>query len=210
MALQYIQDSSEATKGEANKTPALDAAQSKDSGTNETLKTPVVTGVKDNSLSSNVVSLLITDQQEVAEYTYIGPLSIAQRHYLEQIANDPAYAKQQAEMLGTGYELVWAGHELPTEANGYTVDQRNAFLEQSKSSMFKMEQVRGERTAYYEKLKGEGMLPAEIFSKLLEFNANLPKSHDEALGWSKSGQSMPYSDYHQAKVQYLESLNNQA
>jgi len=53
---------------------------------------------------------------------------------------------------------------------------------------------------------------AEIFAKMLEFNANLPESYDDTLGWSKSGRAngMSYSDFQKAQLDYLQNLLDQA
>ena len=78
-----------------------------------------------------------------------------------------------------------------------------------KTRMADAKQVQGERTAYYESLAGQDLTPAEKYAKLLEFNVDLPPSHDATLGWSEFGSSMSYSDYNQTRLDYLQHLISQ-
>lgn len=215
MALLAMQTSNAANKAKTDNSPALDTLINQNKDVPDTAKAPVVTGVKDNGLSKDTLGHLISATQESdapnADIdTYNAALPVGVRHHLEQIANDPAYAKEQAKILGTSRELVFVGKELPTQANGYSPEESRIAFAKMKSNMLKMEQVRGDRTAYYEKMKDEGMPPAEIYAKLLEFNANLPKSHDDVLNWSESGQQLAYSDFQQASSDYFNNLFTKA
>lgn len=170
-----------------------------------------VTGVIGSNLSKEMTAQLLSESQETSASNsntegYDGPLSIGERHHLEDIANDPGYAASQAKLFGTGGELVWAGKVLPGVNNGFSDAERHAFLAKQSSKMANEKQVSGERSAYYENLLKQGLPPAEIYAKLLEFNANLPDSHDATLGWSESGMSMSYSDYNKARLDYLQQI----
>ncbi len=179
--------------------------------TNASPPNNAVTGTTGSNLSKEVMAQLIAVTQETADTkAYDGPLSTAERHHLEDIANDPGYAASQAKGFGTSHELVWAGWELPTVNNGYTAAEGMAFHVKEMANMASMKQVKEERTAYYENLKGQGLPPAEAYAKLLEFNANLPQSHDAALRWSESGRAMSYSDYNNARLEYLQNLISEA
>lgn len=172
-----------------------------------------VTGTTGSNLSKDVMGQLIAAQETGVSSTdakaYDGPLSIGERHHLEDIANNPRYAASQANLFGTGSELVFVGKMLPTVNNGYSDADRETFLTKQAGQMANEKQAQGERTAYYESLMRQGLPPAEIFAKLLEFNTNLPESHDATLGWSESGVSLSYSDYQKARLDYLQNLISQ-
>jgi len=141
---------------------------------------------------------------------YDGILSEPERHGLESIANDPVYAASQAKLIGTSGEMYFI-KELPTVNNGYSDAQRTAFLAKNKVQVAAIEAVQQQRTAYYENLTAQDLPPAEIYFKLLEFNANLPKSHDDTMEWSASRRAggPSYSDYNQARSDYLQNLISQ-
>jgi hypothetical protein len=175
-----------------------------------------VSGTTGSRLSAEMDRTLIGQQETGTSNTdtddYDGPLSLAVRHGLEDIANNPEYAATQARTIGIFGEFVWVGKVLPTENNGFTAAERNAFMARQNRQMAGMEQMQGKRTAYYENLAEQGLPPAEIFAKMLEFNANLPESYDDTLGWSKSGRAngMSYSDFQKAQLDYLQNLLDQA
>jgi len=167
-----------------------------------------VTGTTGSNLSKEVIDQLIAEAQETGVSNantdeYDGPLSIGERHHLEDIVNNPGYGASEAKMFGTSSELVFA---YKTRAELMASITSNSDI--SSARLAGMEKVLGERTAYYESLAGQDLTPAEKYAKLLEFNANLPQSHDATLGWSESGQSMSYSDYNNARLDYLQSLIN--
>jgi len=180
--------------------------------TASTTQTPTnaVTGTTGSNLSKEVIDQLMAEAQETGvsntdTETYDGPLSIGERHHLEDIVNNPGYGASEAKIFGTGMELI-RGFSSMAEAQAYfSKGGDNRFH----AKLADMQKVVGERTAYYENLSGQGMPPAEIFAKLLEFNVNLPPSYDDALGWSGPGRSMSYSDYNQTRLDYLQNLISQ-
>jgi hypothetical protein len=192
----------------------LAPSQNTETGAAVTAKAAAVTGTTGSNLSKEVMGQLIAAAQETSVSStdtkaYDGPLSIGERHHLEEIANNSGYAASQANLFGTGRELVFVGKTLPGVNNGFSDADRKAFLTKQAGQMANEKQVQGERTAYYESLMGQGLPPAETFAKLLEFNANLPESHDATLGWSESGVSLSYSDYQKARLDYLQNLIGQ-
>jgi len=173
-----------------------------------------VTGTTGSNLSKEVIEQLMAEAQETGvsntdTETYDGPLSIGERHHLEDIVNNPDYGASQAKLVGISGELVGVGKVLPTVNNGFSDAQRAAFLAKSKTQVAGMEQAQQQRSAFYSSLIAQDLPPAEIFAKLLEFNANLPSSHDDTLGWSRSGRSLSYSDYNQTRLDYLQNLISQ-
>lgn len=194
-----------------------DATSTRATAASATVQTTdnTITGTTGSRLSKEVMGQLIAAAQEANVSStdtkaYDGPLSVGERHTLEDIANNPGFAASQAKLLGRRGEAVFVGKTLPGVNNGFSDADRKAFLIKQAGQMANEKQVHGERTAYYESLMGQGLSPAEIFSKLLEFNANLPESHDATLGWSESGVSLSYSDFQKARFDYLQNLIGQA
>ncbi len=65
-----------------------------------------MTGVTGSNLSKEVIDQLMKATQEADTSNtdtekYDGPLSIGERHHLEDIASNTEYAKKQAEVIGT-------------------------------------------------------------------------------------------------------------
>lgn len=203
-----------AAKGEQKSTSAAAPTSTAAVGVTGQTTDNTVFGTTGSNLSKEVMGQLIAAAQETNVSStntkaYNGPLSIGERHRLEEIANNPGYAASEAKLLGRRGETVFVGKTLPGVNNGFSDADRKAFLTKQAGQMANEKQVQGERTAYYESLMGQGLPPAEIFSKLLEFNANLPESHDATLGWSESGVSLSYSDYQKARFDYLQNLIGQ-
>jgi len=171
-----------------------------------------VTGTTGSNLSKEVIDQLMAEAQETGvsntdTKAYDGPLSIGERHHLEDIVNNPDYGASEAKRFGTWISLVRVA------GPNSDLNQMNLFSEENqakiKTRMADAKQVQGERTVYYESLKGQDLTPAEIYAKLLEFNVNLPPSHDATLGWSGPGRTMSYSDYNQTRLDYLQNLISQ-
>ena len=200
-----------AAKDEQKTTDAATSTRAAVAGATGQAADNAVTGTKGSNLSAEVMGQLIAVTQEVGasnadSEAYDGPLSIADREYLKDIAGNPGFAASEARLFGTSGGGVFVGKTLPSVNNGFSDADRKAFLTKQAGQMAREKQVQGERTAYYESLSGQGLSPAEIFSKLLEFNANLPESHDAAIGWSESGASMSYSEYNKTRHDYLQKL----
>lgn len=172
-----------------------------------------VSGTTGSRLSAEMDGTLIGQQEAGASNSdaddYDGPLSIGERHRLENIARNPEYAANQAKEVGIFGELVFGFNAGPNASEAETTEAWLKSLGKSKTNMAQMEKVQGQRTAYYESLTGQGLAPAEIFAKLLEFNANLPESHHDTLGWSEAGRPQSYSDYNKARFDYLQNLLGQ-
>ena len=190
--------------GEWASTPA--PAQNGETDIANTAKAAPVTGVTGSNLSKEVVGQLIAEAQEIGVSNanteeYDGPLSIGERHHLEDIANDPVYAASQAKLFGTSGEMYFV-KEIPTNSRAVAA---------ARSQREGIEAVQQQRTAYYENLTAQDLPPAEIYFNLLEFNANLPKSHDDTMEWSASRRAggPSYSDYNQARSDYLQNLISQ-
>lgn len=173
------------------------------------INTNVLTGTTVSHLSAETIGYVMQATQSGEDANAQSPLPKGIQNHLNDIANDPAYATKQAWLLGTGSELLFVGKELPTVNNGYTKEERNNFLAKTDLQMAQIQQVQSERSAYYENLKEQGLSPAKIYAKLLEFNANLPESHDAVVGWSESGRTISYSEHHNAQLDYLQNLIDQ-
>ena len=191
--------------GEWASTPA--PAQNGETDIANTAK--AVTGTTGNGLSSEMMSQLISEADETGVSNanteeYDGPLSIGERHHLEDIVNNPGYGASEAKMFGTATELVGAFRNLEELNAAFSSGNAGAH-----TRLAAMQKVQGERTTYYESLTGQGLTSAETYAKLLEFNVDLPPSHDATLGWSESGRSMSYSDYNQTRLDYLQNLISQ-
>ena len=163
-----------------------------------------VTGTTQNRLSSEVTGYAIQTTQQVNGVESGSTLPVGIQHGLDDIANDPAYAAKRAEMLGRSGDLVFVGKMLPTVNNGFSDAERADFLAKQTVKLATAKQVQGERSAYYESLKSQGMAPADIYAKLMEFNANLPESYNDTVGFSNSGVNMTWSQYHTASHDYLQ------
>jgi|GEM_PF-1997514 len=186
------------------------ASGSKETSATSSAKAAAVTGVTGSNLSKEVMDQLIaaTQETDISDTDdYDGPLSIADRHRLEDIARDPEYAAFDSKQFGTLGEFGRPLQLVDGMIGGRPSDANDA---KRASATAEMEQVQIERTALYENLTEQGLPPAEIFGKLLEFNADLPESYDETVGWSDSGRTngMSYSDYNQAQSDYLQNLLN--
>jgi len=173
--------------------------------TSRAAKATAVTGTTSNNLSSTMMSQLMATAQEPNTSNtnvdqYSGPLSVGERRYLNDIAKDPAYAASEAKLSGTASELVFA-YKTSAELMASIHSGSN----NSDARLASMKEVQGQRTAYYESLAAQGLPPAETFAKILEFNVNLSKSHDDTLGWSASGRTQSYSDYNQSQLDYLQN-----
>jgi len=194
--------------GEWASTPA--PAQNGETDIANTAK--AVTGTTGNGLSSEMMSQLISEADETSVSNtnteeYDGPLSIGERHHLEDIVNNPGYGASEAKRFGTATELIGAFRNVEEAQVAFSLGE--AGEAGGHTRLAAMQKAQGERTAYYESLSGQGLTSAETYAKLLEFNVDLPPSHDATLGWSESGRSMSYSDYNQTRLDYLQNLISQ-
>ncbi len=131
------------------------------------------------------------------------PLAIAFRNDLDDIARDPAYAAKQAELLGTRGELFFMDGELPP--NGSSAEVWTRFTKEGNQRIELMKEIQKQRSAYYDELSDQGRSGADIYAKILEFNANLPDSYADKLGWSTKQNGMSYSEFRTHQLEYLQN-----
>jgi len=193
----------------ARKTEAQIQQQSSGETSNEVTTTPsgdsVATKTTASYLSAETMGYIIQNAQAEETSNANTSLPIGAVHHFEQIANDPEYAAKQAELFGTSMELVGIKEE-EFPKNGSPDSVWNDFYAKQDSRTEQVKEAYRERSSYYYSLKEQGLAPAEIYAKLLEFNANLPASYGSSIGWSGFGTAMSYSEFYQADHDYLQSL----
>ncbi|NQV44651.1 MAG: hypothetical protein HQ501_07085 [Rhodospirillales bacterium] len=161
-----------------------------------------VTGAVTNSLSSETAGLLIQASQQEEAADPSGLLHISEQHGLDDIANDPGYAAQRAREMGALHYLT----AIPAEdmpKNGDPAEVWTAFARKSTFRMADAEQMRQKRSAYYDSLVEKGLPPAEIYMKILEYNADLPQAHKDTQGFSANWkeQQLAARDYLQQAIE---------
>lgn len=166
-----------------SKEPVAGAAPAEPSAAASPAKAPV-TGL----LSAMTAAQAIRSGQEVGEESEgeesegeVG-LPIAMRHYVEDIANDPAYGMSEAER--------WAKHpiavltKLPVPADGQEgpVDPAvfQAALDRWQHCASVVQSVQDKAAALYDKGKAEGKSGAEIYADILELQLSQPAGYWQA------------------------------
>lgn len=142
------------------------------------------------------------EAEKAADAQAAGSLRISTKHSLDDIANDPAFAAKRARELGTFPQLTLIAEE-DFPKNGDPASVWEAFRAKSVAQMEQNGQVTRDRSNYYHKMIAEGLPPAEIYAKLLEFNANLSQSYSDTVSPQKSYASGGYKANNQAQYDYL-------
>ncbi len=132
-----------------------------------------------------------------SDVTSGGALPTSVKNGLDDIASDPAYAAKRARQLGTFPQLnVLSEDDFPK--NGDPDSVWNEFHTTMVARMELTGQITRARSNYYHDMVAQDIPPAEIYAKLLEFNANLPKNsgNSEVLentysvgGWDSDSKS---------------------
>ena len=129
-------------------------------------------------------------------------LRISTRNDLNDIANDPVYAAKRARELGTLPQLTLiAMEDFPK--NGDPASVWEAFHSKMSAQLEQNGQVTRDRSNYYHEMIAEGLPPAEIYAKLLEFNANLSQSYSDASTPKNSYASGGYKANNQTQYEFL-------
>lgn len=129
-------------------------------------------------------------------------LRISTRNDLDDIANDPVYAAKRARELGTLPQLTLiAMEDFPK--NGDPASVWGAFHAKMSAQLEQNGQVTRDRSNYYHEMIAEGLPPAEIYAKLLEFNANLSQSYSDASTPKNSYASGGYKANNQSQYEFL-------
>lgn len=157
-----------------------------------------VTGTTNSTLSSEVMQFVISSTQEVETANTLLPE--ATQNGLNDVANDPRIAEKRAKDLGRGFDLVAWDHVPGTQAGDPPYDVIVKNLKDLKEMTSK---VQNERQAIYEKGLAEGVPPAQLVLKLLEFNANLPQSYGDKLDQRANSRPDKWQSDHQAMASYL-------
>jgi len=138
-----------------------------------------VTGTTGSRLSAETVGYAIQASQQVEGAT-ASELAASVQHGLDDIASDPGYAEKQVNDMVRGDAYVFA----IAPKNGAPDSEWAAFSAKLSSQLTEAEQVKHQRSTYAESLKAEGLPPADIYAKLLQFNANQSESYAESQGQS--------------------------
>jgi len=167
-----------------------------------------VTGTSTNNLSSETAGLLIQASQQKEAADPSGLLHISEQHGLDDIANDPGYAAQRAREMGTYHYLT----AIPAEdmpKNGDPAEVWTAFARKVTFRMADAEQMRQKRSAYYDSLVEKGLPPAEIYMKILEYNADLPQAHKDTQGYPANWkeQQLAQRDYLQQAIEHAKDAS---
>lgn len=97
-------------------------------------------------------------------------LPIGVQHGLEDVANDPEYAEEMADLWGTQHELVLIPMEMFPK-NGDPDSVWNDFGRKMDQLQNAMSAAKARREDFYEKKVAEGLPPDEIYAQLLDFIA---------------------------------------
>lgn len=120
-----------------------------------------------------------TQENENEGLTSDGVLPTNVKSGLDNIANDPDYAAKRARELGTFPQLNFiATEDFPK--NGDPDSVWDEFHSKMAAKMELTGQITRARSSYYHDMVAQDVPPAEIYAKLLEFNANLPKNTGNA------------------------------
>ena len=164
-----------------------------------------VTGTTGSRLSAEVMGQLIAVTQEVETANTLLPE--ATQNGLNDVANDPRIAEKRAKDLGRGFDLPVWDHVPGSQAGDPPYDVIVKKLKDLKEMTSK---VQNERQAIYEKGLAEGVPPAQLVLKLLEFNANLPQSYGDKLDQRANSRPDKWQSDHQAMAGYLRQAIAQA
>lgn len=171
-----------------------------------------VAGTTGSRLSAETTGFIIqatqeTDTSNVSFKEYQGVLSESERRHLEQVANDPGYAKQMSESIGTAQDLVRI-HESQMPKNGGDPAYAKAFYERMDGLQLKASEEGDKRTSFYKSQVDQGISSAQTYANLMEFNASLSQDYWNSLsiGFEKSNQT---TEHFQASHDYLQNLIDQ-
>lgn len=165
-----------------------------------------VTGSTGSNLAAETMASLIESVQQEEDVEGGYQLPIGTQHGLDDIANDPVYAARRAKEMGTYPNILpIKAEDMPK--NGDPDSVWVAFAKKMEVRMALTEQVDKERTAYYESMMAEGLPPAEIVARLLEFNASLSERFDI---YKEADANMSWSAFHSASHDYLRQAMGQA
>lgn len=157
-----------------------------------------VTGAMNGKLSSEVMQYVISSTQEAKTDNTLLPE--ATQNGLSDVANDPRAAEKRAKQLGMGVDLVAWDHIPGTQAGDPPYDVIVQKLEDLKQMTSK---VQNERQAIYEKGLAEGIPPAQLVLKLLDFNASLPQSYGDKLDQRANSQPDKWQSEQLGMADYL-------
>jgi len=193
-AMQVNIDDSTKTDQKQNGSTAVGADQSTSNA---------ITGTTGSRLSAKTTAELIQNTQQVSTAASESTLPIGTQHHLDDIANNPAYATEQANLRVTSGDLIFLGQN-PFPKNGAPASEWMAAFEKIDARIAQVQDVTQNRKSYYESLVAQDTPPAEISLKLFEFDANLPGSYNDAIGFSDySTAHTTWSEYSQSEHDYL-------
>ena len=123
------------------------------------------------------------------------------------MANDPGYAKQMSESIGTAQDLVRI-HASQMPKNGGDPAYAKAFYERMDGLQLKASEVGDQRTSFYKSQANQGLSSAQIYANLMEFNASLSQDYWDSMsiGFEESNQTV---EHFQASHNYLQNLIDQ-
>ncbi|WP_141400638.1 hypothetical protein [Magnetospirillum sp. 15-1] len=130
--------------------------------------------------------------------------SDAVEHGMDDIANDPAIAALRAQQLAKGTDAieVRAAVNDPSLSPEERAAQAMANLNKNQAIEQQTKAVQQQRMALYDSETAKGTPPAEIFAKLLQFNASQPQSYGDQLMPHEAGAT--WASWQTAQLEYLQ------
>ncbi len=136
--------------------------------------------------------------------------SDAVEHGMDDIANDPAIAALRAQQLAKGTDAVEvrAAVNDPSLSPEERAAQSMTELKNIQAIEQQTKAVQQQRMALYDSETAKGTPPAEIFAKLLQFNASQPQSYGYQLMPHEAGGT--WASWQTAQLEYLQGAMTKA
>lgn len=110
-------------------------------------------------------------------------LPIGVQHWMQDIANDPTFAAQQASEWANSQPVVCFNlADLPK--NGAPASVWMAFNDKMNAEMKVAEQVQQQLKALYQTETAKGVAPAQIYADMLNLKASQPQSYLDTQGFA--------------------------